>query len=96
MLFSVLFNASAGGAQESDENSGGLEPVTMRFYFPGNKPSAADQVFDAFVSSKSEGMGMGLAISRSIIESHGGNMWMTPNSEFGVTFHFTYMTSSTL
>jgi len=50
---------------------------------------AADQVFDAFFSSKSEGMGMGLAISRSIIESHGGRMWMSPNPEQGVTFHFT-------
>jgi len=47
------------------------------------------QVFDAFFSSKSEGMGMGLAISRTIIESHGGHLWMTPNSGRGVTFRFT-------
>jgi len=47
MLFSVLLTASAGGAQESKEDTGGLEPVTMRFYFPGNKPAAADQVFEA-------------------------------------------------
>ena len=50
---------------------------------------SADQVFDAFFSNKSEGMGMGLAISRSIIESHGGRLWMTPNIDRGVTFHFT-------
>ena len=48
-----------------------------------------DQIFDAFFTTKSEGMGMGLAISRTIIEAHGGQMWMTPNSDRGVTFHIT-------
>ena len=51
--------------------------------------NSADQVFDAFFSSKSEGMGMGLAISRTIIKAHAGRLWMTPNSDQGVTFHFT-------
>jgi two-component system sensor kinase FixL len=50
---------------------------------------SADQVFDAFFSSKSEGMGMGLAISRTIIEAHGGRLWMTPNADRGVAFRFT-------
>ncbi|MCH8044154.1 MAG: PAS domain S-box protein, partial [Planctomycetes bacterium] len=50
---------------------------------------SSEQVFDAFFSSKSEGMGMGLAISRTIIESHGGRLWWTPNPNRGVTFHFT-------
>ena len=48
-----------------------------------------NQVFDAFFSTKAEGMGMGLAISRTIIELHGGRLWVTPNPERGVTFHFT-------
>ncbi len=48
-----------------------------------------DHVFDAFFTSKSDGMGMGLAISRTIIESHGGRLWMTPNKDRGVTFRFT-------
>ena len=50
---------------------------------------SSDQIFDAFFSTKSDGLGMGLAISRTIIESHGGHLWMTPNSGRGVTFHFT-------
>ena len=47
-----------------------------------------DQIFNAFVTTKPQGTGMGLAISRSIIESHGGRLWATPNSGRGATFHF--------
>jgi PAS domain S-box-containing protein len=54
----------------------------------GLHESMEDQVFEAFFSSKNEGLGMGLAISRSIIESHGGRIWVTPNLEGGATFHF--------
>ncbi|MBT6496023.1 MAG: PAS domain-containing protein, partial [Planctomycetaceae bacterium] len=55
----------------------------------GVPPEQQDQIFDAFFTTKSSGMGMGLAISRTIIESHGGRLWMTPNSGRGVTFHLT-------
>ena len=50
-------------------------------------------MFEAFFTSKEEGLGMGLAISRSIIESHGGRIWATPNLEQGATFHFSLPTS---
>jgi C4-dicarboxylate-specific signal transduction histidine kinase len=60
----------------------------------GLPPEGGDQIFKAFFTTKSEGTGMGLAISRSIIESHGGRLWATP-CDVGAQFHFTLPTSST-
>jgi PAS domain S-box-containing protein len=55
----------------------------------GVSSEQAEQIFNAFVTSKPQGTGMGLAISRSIIESHGGRLWATPNAGPGATFQFT-------
>jgi PAS domain S-box-containing protein len=51
-------------------------------------PKQPEQIFSAFFTTKAHGTGMGLPISRSIIESHGGRLWATSNSERGASFHF--------
>jgi signal transduction histidine kinase len=60
----------------------------------GLPPRQADQVFNAFFTTKSHGTGMGLRISRTIIESHGGRLWAGDNSPRGATFLFTLPTKA--
>jgi two-component system sensor kinase FixL len=55
----------------------------------GIDPAVATRLFEPFVTTKSEGMGLGLLVTRSIVESHGGRIWVTSNPERGVTFTFT-------
>jgi signal transduction histidine kinase len=54
----------------------------------GLPPQQADQIFNTFVTTKPHGTGMGLPISRSIVESHGGRLWAAPNSPRGANFYF--------
>ena len=55
---------------------------------PGIAPEIADQLFKPFVTTKTNGMGIGLSISHSIIEAHGGRLWAEPNPGGGTIFHF--------
>ena len=63
--------------------------VAVRDSGAGLDPQGVDRLFDAFYTTKSQGMGMGLAISRSIVEAHGGRLWATANLSQGAVFQFT-------
>jgi signal transduction histidine kinase len=63
--------------------------VGVRDRGPGIPPDQLGNVFAAFFTTKAQGMGMGLAISRSIVEAHGGRIWAENNPEGGATFCFT-------
>ena len=63
--------------------------VTMTDFGVGFSADSADRLFNTFFTTKSNGMGMGLSICRSIIELHGGRIWAAPNVPHGVTIHFT-------
>jgi signal transduction histidine kinase len=63
--------------------------VAIRDSGSGIDPQLAHRLFEAFYTTKPKGMGMGLSISRSIVEQHGGRLWAVPNEGPGTTFHFT-------
>jgi two-component system sensor kinase FixL len=61
---------------------------------PGIAPEVSSQLFQPFVTTKRQGMGVGLSISRTIIEAHGGEIWTEPNPDGGTIFRFTLRTVS--
>ncbi len=83
----------AGGQRElslaSVNDGSNAVLVTVRDSGPGLGRTALERLFEAFYTTKSDGMGMGLAISRRIIEAHGGKLWATPNAPQGAIFQFT-------
>jgi PAS domain S-box-containing protein len=91
MLNSIQAMAETGGVltikAQLDQDGRGL--ISVSDTGVGLPAEKGEQIFDAFFSTKPEGSDMGLVISRSIIESHGGRVWATANSGKGATFHFT-------
>jgi signal transduction histidine kinase len=68
--------------------SGGVL-VAVRDSGPGIDPEHRGRVFEAFYTTKSNGTGMGLSICRSIIDAHGGRLWVEANEPRGAAFQFT-------
>jgi PAS domain S-box-containing protein len=99
-LQQVLMNLMMNGI-EAIKNTGGKVTVKSQLgkdgqieisvndTGPGLPLGKADQIFDAFFTTKSQGSGMGLAISKSIVESHGGRIWANGDGGRGATVHFT-------
>ncbi|MHB1231910.1 MAG: sensor histidine kinase [Burkholderiales bacterium] len=73
---------------ETAPNEGDVIEVRVTDTGPGMSSAQFDAVFDPFFTTKPSGMGMGLTISRSIIEAHGGRLWATLNAGGGLTFQF--------
>jgi signal transduction histidine kinase len=63
--------------------------VAVKDSGPGPDPKSLDRLFEAFYTTKTHGLGLGLAISRRIIEAHGGRLWATANTPRGAVFQFT-------
>ena len=97
VLLNVLLNASEaiaatdGGPREIWITTGRREPDLLNVVVSdtgiGVKDTDLERIFERFVSAKPDGLGMGLPISRSIVQAHGGRIWATRNAERGVTIH---------
>jgi PAS domain S-box-containing protein len=102
-LQQVLMNLMLNGIEAMQDESGELSVRSTRTEdgqllisvsdsgtgLPGEEP---ERIFEAFFTTKPQGTGMGLSISRRIIESHGGRLWASPNTGRGATFQFTLPT----
>jgi PAS domain S-box-containing protein len=102
-LQQALMNLMLNGIEAMNDTSGELSVRSKRTEDGQLLVSVSDcgiglpvkqveRIFDAFFTTKPHGTGMGLSISRTIIESYGGHLWATPNAERGATFHFTLPT----
>jgi signal transduction histidine kinase len=67
--------------------------VAVRDSGSGIDPQNQERLFDTFFTTKEDGIGLGLSISRTIVEAHGGRLWATANEGAGATFQFTLPTS---
>jgi PAS domain S-box-containing protein len=99
-LQQVLMNLILNGIEAMSETGGvlgvrsqltpdGQIEICVNDTGPGLPPGKADEIFDAFFTTKPQGSGMGLAISKSIIDSHGGHIWASSAAGGGASLHFT-------
>jgi C4-dicarboxylate-specific signal transduction histidine kinase len=96
MLNGIDAMQDASGAREltiASEADGARLVISVGDTGAGLLPEYADQIFNAFFTTKDHGIGMGLPISRSIVESHGGRLWVADNAERGATFRFSLPTA---
>jgi PAS domain S-box-containing protein len=99
VILNLILNAieAMGGIDEgtrelrinTEREAGGGVLVTVRDSGPGLDLADTERVFTAFYTTKPKGMGMGLAICRSMVEAHGGRMWASANEPRGAVFQFT-------
>ena len=96
VLMNLMLNAieamkETGGSLsvKSRLNQEGLLQISVSDTGPGLPAMKEKQIFEPFFTTKLQGSGMGLAICRSIVESHGGCLWAAPNGDHGACFHFT-------
>jgi hypothetical protein len=91
MLNAIEAMSDTGGVLtvKSQLKENGQIEISVSDTGPGLPPGKAGQIFDAFFTTKPQGSGMGLAISKSIVESHGGCIWANGNGGRGATFHLT-------
>jgi signal transduction histidine kinase len=75
-------------ARRENQDEAPAALVSVQDAGTGFKPEQVDRLFEAFYTTKPQGIGMGLAISRSIIEAHGGRLWAQSNQGPGATFLF--------
>jgi signal transduction histidine kinase len=104
-VLNLLMNAFDAIAESRSESRGvtikvapektGWVAVAVSDSGAGIDPSVANRLFEPFVTTKNEGMGLGLLVTRSIVENHGGRIWTTPNPDRGTTFTFTLPVAET-
>jgi C4-dicarboxylate-specific signal transduction histidine kinase len=104
VILNLIMNAVEAMSEVSDgprqllirtgTDAAGAIVVAVRDSGPGIAPENLDRLFTPFYTTKPQGMGMGLAICRSIIEAHGGRLWASANNGPGATFQFTLQACS--
>jgi two-component system, LuxR family, sensor kinase FixL len=96
VMLNVLLNAAEAMTDAADPRelhietvtgAPGVLTITVRDSGPGVEASELEHIFERFVTTRPEGLGMGLPISRSIVEAHGGRVWATRNPDRGLTMH---------